>query len=143
ATTHCVLGLMAQAVLGLGLLIYGIVGDDSLARAAAVYALPGVGVWLALLIVFDQHRRERIEAMEAESFAASEAATSSVFEESPDDLRVAAKRLRAMHKWFLPVVSAVYGLLLIGMEGLLLRRGLLLRGPRDFEMPEAPMLALT
>jgi membrane protease subunit HflK len=143
ATTHCVLGLMAQAILGLGLLIYGIVGVDSLARAAAIYALPGVGVWLALLIVFDQHRRERIEAMEAESFAASNSASSSVFEESPGDLRVAAKRLHSMHKWFLPAVSALFGLSLIVMEGLLLRRGLLLVGPRDFTMPRAPMLALT
>src|SRR5690606_3210766 len=92
---------------------------------------------------FDQHRRERIEAMEAESFAASDAASSSVFEESPDDLRVAAKRLRAMHKWFLPIVSALYALLLIGMESALLRRGLIFVGPRDFRMPDAPMLALT
>lgn len=143
ATSHCLLGMLAQAILGLGLLIYGIVGEDSLARAAAVFALPGVGVWLALLVVFDQHRRERIEAMEAESFAASDAATSSVFDESAEDLRVAAKRLRTMHRWFLPVISALYGILLIGLEGLLLRRGLFHVAPRDHVMPEEPMLALT
>ncbi|MFG0283016.1 MAG: SPFH domain-containing protein [Phycisphaerales bacterium JB039] len=143
ATSHCVLGMLAQAVLGLGLLIYGIVGGDSLARAAAVYALPGVGVWLALLIVFDQHRRERIEAMEAESFASSDASSTSVFEQSEDDLRVAAKRLRSMHQWFLPAVSALYGLSLLVMEGLLLRRGLHFFSPRDHVMPDAPMLALT
>jgi hypothetical protein len=92
ATSRSLLGLVIQLVLGLVLLLYGLFGADKAAQTAAAYVLLGVPVWLSLAILFDQHRRERIEAIEAEAFAASDAAASSVFEQSGDDLRVAAGR---------------------------------------------------
>src|SRR5690606_12399176 len=85
------------------------------ALTAAAFVLIGVVAWLALAVVYDQHRRERLEALEAEAFAASDAAASSVFEESARDLRVAANRLRWMQRFLLPGVSLLIGALLAGI----------------------------
>lgn len=115
ATNRCVFGVLLQAALGLVLLLYSIYGADHAAGTAALLSFVGVVVWASLGIVFDQHRRERIEAAEAESFAAADAAGSSVFEQSAADLRVAARRLKMMHAFFLPGASLVVAGLLIGL----------------------------
>lgn len=113
ATNRSLLGLAIQLALGLALLLYGVFRKEAAAGTAAVYVLIGVPVWLTLAVLFDQHRRERIEAIEADAFAASDAATSSVFEQQADDLRVAAKRLQMMYKFLVPAVSLGAGLLLV------------------------------
>lgn len=115
ATSRSLLGLGIQLALGLGLLIYGYLGQEPAARTASVFVLIGVPVWLALAVLFDQHRRERIEAIEAEAFAASDAATSSVFDQQADDLRVAAKRLKMLYRFMIPGVSLAVGGLLVGL----------------------------
>ena len=78
AANHSILGLVFQVVFGVGLLIYGIVGNEPTAVTGSIFALAGILPWVVLLILFDQFRRERIEAMEAEAFAATDAATSSL-----------------------------------------------------------------
>ncbi|HZW07316.1 MAG TPA: SPFH domain-containing protein [Phycisphaerales bacterium] len=124
AAAVSLLGLIIQVALGLALLIYSKVGGvvdgvalqgDHAAQTAAFHVLITSLVWLVLMIVFDQHRRERIEAMEAESLDATAARESSVFGTMSDDLRVNAKRLAWMHRVVLPVVSIFIGLALIGM----------------------------
>ena len=115
ATARSVLGLVIQLGMGLAMLIYGIVRSDQAAVSGSVFILVGVLVWAALAVLFDQHRRERVEAMEAEAFAASDAATSSVFDQAAQDLRLAAKRLRFTARFVLPTVGLVVGLLLVGI----------------------------
>lgn len=115
ATSACLLGLGLQLLMGLALLIHGIIARDHAAMAGAFMVLCGVMVWVMLAIVFDQHRRERIEAMEAESLSQASARESSVFGERPDDLRVAAKRLAWMHKWLVPLSSLVFAAVLGGL----------------------------
>jgi regulator of protease activity HflC (stomatin/prohibitin superfamily) len=128
ATTVSLLGLGLQLVLGLGLLIYAVlapqevpaggtptVGDHA-ALSAAMMILLGSGVWLLLAVLFDQHRRERIEAMETEAlFGPSGVRDGSVFNEKADDVRVAAKRLAWMHRVAVPGVSLLYAGGLIGL----------------------------
>jgi modulator of FtsH protease HflK len=109
ATNRTLLGLVIQLALSLVLLLYGIYGSDHAAITAAGFVFLGVPVWLTLAIIYDLHRRERIEAVEAESFAASDAATSSVFEEHEGEHRIAARRLKLMYKVLIPVVSIVIG----------------------------------
>lgn len=121
--TIALYGLAIQVVLGLGLLLYAVYGRDYAALTASAYVLIGVAVWLTLAVVYDQHRRERVEAMEAEAFAASDAAASSVFEESARELRVAAGRLRWMQRFLVPGVSLVVGGLLVGVGFWLLGKG--------------------
>ncbi len=124
AAATSLLGLGIQLALGLSLLIYSLMGGmlngtplqgDHAAQTAALYILITSAVWVMLAIVFDQHRRERIEAMEAESLDASAARESSVFGTMSDDLRVNAKRLAWMHKVVVPAVSIAVGLALISM----------------------------
>lgn len=118
ATQMSVLGAGVQLLLGLVFLLYGLIRGDHSAVTASGFVLLGTPVWIALAMVFDQHRRERLEALEAEQFAASDAAGSSVFERGSDDLRVEERKLRFMHRWVLPAVS-------LGVGGALVVLGLL------------------
>lgn len=115
AAATSLLGLFIQVVLGLALLIYSYLGVDHAARTAGTHVLICSAVWLMLAVIFDQHRRERIEAMEAESLDATAARESSVFGTMSDDLRVNAKRLAWMHRIMVPAISIGVGLGLIGM----------------------------
>ncbi|MFO0491940.1 MAG: hypothetical protein ACK51T_05840 [bacterium] len=115
ATSTSLLGLAAQVTLGLGLLIYAVVGRDNAALSASLHVLVMSLVWVVLVVVFDQHRRERLEALEAESLDASAAREASVFGTSSDDLRVNAKRLAWMHRVLVPGASVLLALLLIGL----------------------------
>ncbi len=117
ATTVSLLGLGLQMAMGLTLLIYSFVAKpqgDLLCRTGAAFILLGGIVWLLLAIVFDQHRRERIEQMELEAIGGSGRETSA-FSEGTDDLRVAHKRLVWMHKYLVPTFSLVYALALGGL----------------------------
>lgn len=123
ATTVSLLGLALQLGMGIALLIYAVVArnadgrpsPDHLALTCSYFVLAGSLVWLMLAILFDQHRRERIEDLEAQALTASGARESSVFNEGTDDFRVAAKRLAWMHRILVPSVSILYALLLVGV----------------------------
>jgi len=115
ATSTSLLGLAAQVTLGLGLLIYAVVGRDNAAFSASLHVLVMSLVWVVLVVVFDQHRRERLEALEAESLDASAAREASVFGTSSDDLRVNAKRLAWMHRVLVPGARVLLALLLSGL----------------------------
>ncbi|MBY0310620.1 MAG: hypothetical protein K2W85_00980 [Phycisphaerales bacterium] len=118
ATSVCLLGLGLQVVLGLTLLIYGLIATrqsglvtigDHAAVSGGLFILLGGVVWLVLAVLFDQHRRERIEHMETEALLASGARDSSAFsEQSGDELRVAAKRLSWMHRILVPGISVLF-----------------------------------
>lgn len=113
ATGVALLGAGIQVALGGALLIYGLLKADDAAMNASIFVLLGIVVWVALAIVFDQHRRERIEAIEQDNFAADDLTSSSVFDEAGGELRVAAKRLETMYKIMLPAVSLVMGTALV------------------------------
>lgn len=131
ATSVSLLGLALQLGMGLLLVAYSFLatpdidpnkvtaiiwfGDES-ARTGGLYIILGSVVWLLLAIVFDQHRRERIEQMEMEALNASGARESSAFASGEgSDFRVAHNRLVAMHKYLVPTVSLLYGAALIGL----------------------------
>lgn len=146
AANFSLLGMALQFALGLALLIYSVlaggtdpqkkvVAGDHAATTASLFILSGVFVWLILAVVFDQHRRERLEAMEAESLAAEAARQSTVFEEHAEDLRVAHKRLAWMHKFLVPGSSLALAalLILVGLARLSSGRGLVSRDA--FPMP--------
>jgi membrane protease subunit HflK len=115
ATSVAVLGLVLQIALAVMLLIYGALKGDSSAISSSIIVGFGVPVWLSLAIVFDQHRRERIEALEAEALSQSPGSSNSVFDGAGDEFRVAARRLAALYKFFLPAVSLIVGTGLVGV----------------------------
>jgi len=112
ATNVSFLGLVIQLVLGLLLFVYAYVSADHAAMTAAIYMGIGLLAWIGLAIIFDQHRRERIEAFEAEAMSSS-GVGESVFDEAGAELNVAARRLQAMYKYFAPGLSIVIGGLLV------------------------------
>ena len=123
ATSVSILGLAIQAVLATVALLYGLFGQDPSALFAAYGMYLGVPIWFALILVFHQHRLERLEAMEADAYRRSSAAQASVFEESATDQTAQAGRLAWMHKWFLPVVGLLVGGAYVGVGSYLTLRG--------------------
>ncbi|RMH12051.1 MAG: hypothetical protein D6695_07830 [Planctomycetota bacterium] len=107
-----ILGFFIQLLLTLAFLIYSQYAKDVAAFTASLYLGIGLLVWLALGIMFDLHRRERLEALEIESLAASD--TGSAFQTSEDEIREAARRLAFMQRYFVPGISLVIALALIG-----------------------------
>ncbi|MBX3385794.1 MAG: hypothetical protein KF768_04420 [Phycisphaeraceae bacterium] len=118
ASSTALLGLALQIVMGLGLVIYAIIAKDRSAFSGSLLVLMGSAVWLVLAVLFDQHRRERIEALEAEQLsdaAAGSGRSASVFGEAASELRVAAKRLSWMHSVLVPTLSLIWALALGGL----------------------------
>ena len=136
AASVSLFGLGAQIVLSLALLVYAIFGADPLAMTAAWMTILGVPAWLGLLLVFHQHKLERLEDAEAEAYAGSSAAQASVFQDADDELRVAAKRLRWMHTYLLPALSLIIAaaLLIVGWIRFTAARNL--TDPEVFFVPE-------
>ncbi|GAB4548639.1 MAG: hypothetical protein Tsb0013_09390 [Phycisphaerales bacterium] len=99
------IGLGVQLVLALTLLLYGIFGQDPVARTGSFVVFFGAPVWFALILVFHQHKLERQEAQENERFRSSGGAGTSVFGDDEVAETVQADKLAWMHRFFLPGVS--------------------------------------
>ena len=127
ASNVSLLGLAIQFVLGLTLLLFAVIFRHHAALTGALYVLSGTIVWLCLAVVFDQHRRERIEALEAEAMERSGAAGSSVFAEGDDEAKAAARRVAWMHRVLLPTVSLGIAALLIALGWWRMRSALALK----------------
>gem|GEM_PF-285535 len=108
ASLICIVGLIIQTFIALLMLIYSTYSGDHAARSASILFGSGVIVWVMLLFVFDQHRRERIEAMEAEQYTTSGGASASAFSDASDELRVAARRLIFIQKWVIPASGLLF-----------------------------------
>ncbi|MHC4992764.1 MAG: hypothetical protein ACYTGC_17470, partial [Planctomycetota bacterium] len=109
ATRLAGFGFFLQLAIGIVMLAFSqlTAGGDRVFLFGSLYTLYGLLVWLALIVVFHQHKLERLEALEEDELAAARGGTGSIFETAPDELRVAARRLRKMHKWLMPAVSLV------------------------------------
>ncbi len=104
-TSVSILGFGIQLLVAIVLLVYSQYAHDHMAFTAAVYAGIGLSVWIVLAIMFDLHRRERIEAMEIEALGSTE--TGSAFSSGEEELRQAARRLAMMQRFFVPGMSVV------------------------------------
>ncbi len=112
ATRVAGFGLLMQLGIGLVMLVYGFVFADSAFQIASMPVLVGVIVWAALVIVFHQHRLERLEALERDELAAERGDDGGgIFAEGDTD--VAARRLRLMHTWLMPAASLLVVTLLV------------------------------
>ncbi len=107
ATNIAGFGFLLQLVAATVLLIFGYRGDEATARFASFYLYTGLIVWLGLIIVFNQHKLERLEALEEGELTATTSGES-IFDRSGDEIRVAARRLRMMYKWVMPLASLLF-----------------------------------
>ncbi|MCZ6837557.1 MAG: hypothetical protein O7G85_17410 [Planctomycetota bacterium] len=106
ATRVASFGLLLQIVIGLILLIFGLILKDTTLKFGAMYTLLGVIVWLALMVIFYQHKLEKLESLEEDELASSRGeGVRSMFAEDNDEMRVAARRLGMMYKWLMPIIS--------------------------------------
>lgn len=107
ATRISFVGLSLQALASLALLLFGLGAGDDLSLAAACYAMMGLPIWLVLIVVFHQHKLERIEALEARELEEDAGRSQSIFDRHEEDLQVAARRLRLMYRILLPAASLI------------------------------------
>lgn len=122
ATRVASFGLFAQIILGVTLLVFGIVFRDTVFQFASLYILCGVLVWVGLIVIFYQHKLERLEALEEDELSATRGgASASFFDSAASENRVAARRLAMMHKWLMPALSIMLALGLGGFAALMLR----------------------
>lgn len=139
ATSISLMGLVVQVVLAATLAIYASYsGGDHTASTAAIAVGLGVMVWGTLALLFDLHRRERVEAMEAESLAAAETAAASAFQTTGEEMQVAARRLATVQKWVLPTVGLIFGGLMLAVGILRLESARGLFEPGKFVEPPLP-----
>ncbi|QNN22768.1 protease modulator HflK [Planctomycetales bacterium ZRK34] len=109
------LGLAVQLLVAFGLLVLSFSSMSDAIGVATWHAFGGVALWLCLWIVYQQHKLERIESLEAEQLAARHGTDSSIFETTADDLSVARRRLRWLYKWIVPLTSLATSGYLIGI----------------------------
>ena len=105
ATRISVFGLAIQSILGFALLVFARVVGDSVLVLASVYVLSGILIWTSLIILFYQHTLERIEAIENEEIDQQQGGAESVFVGEREPSQAAARRLKFMNQWFMPIVS--------------------------------------
>ena len=112
ATRVAGFGLLLQLLISLTLLLFGLLGRDSTFVIGSFYPLVGLLIWVVLIVVFHQHRLERLEALEEDELREARP-DASIFETSREETGVAGRRLRKMHKWLVPIASLVVSGLLI------------------------------
>jgi membrane protease subunit HflK len=110
ATQVAGIGLLLQLAITLSLLIFGLVFTDTPMVFASLYTAAGLLVWISLIVVFHQHGLERLEALEDDEAGRADV-TESVFASEAGETNVAARRLKLMHKWAMPIVSIALGLI--------------------------------
>lgn len=123
ATTAALIGLAAQLVITVIVAILGVYAQSMALTAATWYLVGGLPIWLAIWVLFNQHRLERIEALEAQQLADSDARSAALFDEAGNQLAQSRRRLETLYKWGLPIVSWVTAVYLIALGGFLVYTG--------------------
>ncbi|MDY7108709.1 MAG: SPFH domain-containing protein [Planctomycetota bacterium] len=121
ATRVAGVGFLVQLGIGLTLLVFALLAKDTPFLFGSLFVLLGLPVWLALIVIFNQHKLERLEALEEDELATTRPETGSAFETGEEEIRVAARRLRLMHKWLMPILSLLVAAGLGVMAWLMLR----------------------
>lgn len=131
ARNAALFGFAAQFALAIVLALLGLWAQSLALHAAAWHALGGLAVWVALAVVFHQHRLERLEALEAEQLSRRDAASAALFNEAGQQLAINRNRLATLYKWGLPVASGLLALYLMAVGGVLLWLNARLIGEAD------------
>jgi regulator of protease activity HflC (stomatin/prohibitin superfamily) len=120
AATAALAGLIFQFVLALALALLGLYAQSTALHAASWYFFGGLPIWLILWVLFNQHRLERAEALEAEQLGRTDAQAAAIFDEAGQQLMVARNRLTTLYKFVLPIVSLFSAAYLLALGGTLL-----------------------
>lgn len=111
AATTALTGLILQFAIATTLLIFGLLSDSTAFVFSSFFVWIGVFVWLGLIILFYQEKMQILEVLEESELVGSD--HSSMFESTADAVRPAAKRLKLIHRWVIPLFSLFIAALLI------------------------------
>jgi len=115
AANAVLIGLAIQVLLTILTALTGLYADSTAINAIAWYFLGGVPIWVILWVVYNQHRLERVEALETEQLAAQDAQAAALFDEAGQQLQIAQKRLDNLYKYGLNIVSLLVSFYLIAV----------------------------
>lgn len=122
-----VIGLSVQLVLAVVMLMAGFWIENTgwAPGVIALYALTwhlfaGLPIWVILIIAFNEHRRERVESLEAEQLSRTDADAAALFEEHEDELNLARRRLKNVYRWGVNAVALLVAAFLITVGFILL-----------------------
>jgi len=121
ACNAVLLGLGTQLALSVLTALTGLYAGAVGINALFWYYLGGLPIWIILWLLYNQHRLERVEALETEQLAADDARAAALFEEAGQQLRIAQKRLDNLYKYGLNLVSLFVSLYLLAMGFVTLR----------------------
>jgi regulator of protease activity HflC (stomatin/prohibitin superfamily) len=108
-------GLIVQTACFGILLGVSLWSQSDAALAAARFVFAGIPIWIASYLVFNQLRRVRAEALEAEELRRTQEAgvSSAIFESDNEALYIEQGRFQWLIRWLLPAATIVVSLYLI------------------------------
>lgn len=114
AVVAAIIGLLAQSCLSLVVLVASLWAGSHALTTTTWYLFGGLPIWIILLLIYYQHRLERIESLETEQLVRTDTTAAAIFDEHAEDLQISRRRLARLNKWGPNVVSLfVAGYLLI------------------------------
>lgn len=113
AANAALTGGFVQLALALAMTLIGLWARSPAVHAVVFHLYAGLPIWLILFLLYNQHRIERVEALEVDQLSRADTQTAAIFEEHADDLHLARRRLHVIQTWGLSVVSAVVALFLV------------------------------
>ncbi len=119
ASFAAIVGLTVQFLLSVIMGITALYANSMLMYLITAHLAIGLPIWIILWMIFNQHRLERAETLEAEVMARADAKTAAIFEEHGVDLQIARRRLESLYKWGLNIVGLLISLMLLGSGGFL------------------------
>jgi membrane protease subunit HflK len=122
-TQAAIIGLAIQFVLATAAAFIALWSQSPAMQAVAWHLFGGLPIWIVLILIYNQHRLERVEALEAEQLAKTDARAAALFDEHADQLAIARRRLDNLYKWGLGLVSLIVATYLIAVGLILLYRG--------------------
>ncbi|MEM8782554.1 MAG: SPFH domain-containing protein [Planctomycetota bacterium] len=120
AATAALAGLGVQLFLTVVIGVLTIWTGSYAFTAVTWHLLGGAILWGALWLIYNQHRRERVEALEAEQLASAAGADTTMFDEAGHELALSRKRLEGFYQWGINVVSITAAVFLLAAGGALL-----------------------
>jgi regulator of protease activity HflC (stomatin/prohibitin superfamily) len=117
AANAALIGLVTQLALAIVTALLGLYAQASAIHAVTWHLFGGLAIWVVLWLLYQQHRQERLEALEAEQLAQSDEEAARLFDEAGQQLALARRRLEGLYKYGLTGVSVAIALYLLLVGG--------------------------
>jgi len=134
AASAALIGLAVQAVLAILTGLTGLYAGSVAIHAITWHIVGGLPIWIILWLIYNQHRLERVEALETEQLAAEDAQAAALFEEAGEQLQIARKRLDNLYKYGLNLVGLALAVYLLAIGGMMLSHALIMQDAGSLQL---------